>query len=523
MSKRSPKSVSEKLEIVLLHLEAGKSLSWLASPYGVSKDTLSNWVRKYKEAGVEGLEESRHWTKYSKELKEQAVSDYLNGLGSLKDLTEKYGISCDYVLRSWIKRYTSGKELKATSRGMSRMKQGRKTTFDERVEIVNFTLAHEKDYQGAVEKYGVSYQQVYSWVRKFEKDGSNGLLDRRGKGLESKPNLTSEEELRLKIKQQEERIKYLEMENGLPKKVRRNQATKSTVRMGRHLESFQAIKEYADEQKEASISHLCRILKVSRSGYYKWLRHQETPSEQENTRLIDVIKDLHSQHNGILGYRRMTRFVNRKLETNYNKKRIRRLMHILGIRSIIRRSKGYCTKTSFVNVEDNILNRDFTATAPNQKWCTDVTFLKYGIGCKAYLSAIKDLYDGSIVAYVVGQFNDNELVFETLRKARTANPEATPLIHSDRGSQYTSKDYYRLTTQYQMTRSMSRVGKCIDNAPIESFFGHFKTECYDLKKYKTFEELVSDIDAYIYFYNHQRFQERNNGLAPLEMRNKAVA
>ncbi len=120
-------------------------------------------------------------------------------------------------------------------------------------------------------------------------------------------------------------------------------------------------------------------------------------------------------------------------------------------------------------------------------------------------------------------FYYNELVLETLRKARKANTEATPLIHSDRGSQYTSKDYYRLTTQYQMTRSMSRVGKCIDNAPIESFFGHFKTECYDLKKYKTFEELVSDIDAYIYFYNHQRFQERNNGLAPLEMRNKAVA
>ena len=92
---------------------------------------------------------------------------------------------------------------------------------------------------------------------------------------------------------------------------------------------------------------------------------------------------------------------------------------------------------------------------------------------------------------------------ETLRKAQKANPNATPLIHSDRGSQYTSKDYYRLTTQYQMTRSMSRVGKCIDNAPIESFFRHFKTECYDLKKYKTFEELVSDIDAYIYFVTAQ--------------------
>lgn len=164
MSKRSPKSISEKLEIVLLHLEAGKSLSWLVRHHGVSKDTLSNWVRKYKEAGVEGLEGSRRWTKYSKEQKEQAISDYLNGLGSLKNLTEKDGISCHYVLRSWIKSYTSGKELKATSRGMSRMRQGRKTRLEERVEIVNFTLAHEKDYQGAVEKYGVSYQQVYSWV-----------------------------------------------------------------------------------------------------------------------------------------------------------------------------------------------------------------------------------------------------------------------------------------------------------------------------------------------------------------------
>lgn len=222
MSKRSPKSISEKLEIVLLHLEAGKSLSWLARRYGVSKDTLSNWVRKYKEAGVEGTRGKSSLdevTKYSKELKEQAVSDYLNGLGSLKDLTKKYGISDPYVLRSWIKSYTSGKELKATSKGMRRMKQGRKTTFEERIEIVNFTLAHEKDYQGAVEKYGVSYQQIYSWVRKFEKDGSNGLLDRRGKGLTSKPNLTPEEELRLKIKQQEERIKYLEMENGLLKKL----------------------------------------------------------------------------------------------------------------------------------------------------------------------------------------------------------------------------------------------------------------------------------------------------------------
>lgn len=99
------------------------------------------------------------------------------------------------------------------------MKQGRKTTFEERLEIVTFTIAHEKDYQSAIEKFNISYQQVYSWVRKFEKEGAQGLVDRRGKGLESKPNLTEAEELQLKIKQLEERNRYLEMENGLLKKL----------------------------------------------------------------------------------------------------------------------------------------------------------------------------------------------------------------------------------------------------------------------------------------------------------------
>ena len=142
--------------------------------------------------------------------KSERINDmmfYLNKKNqfNLKDITEKYGISNQYVLRGWIKRYKSGK-------GNSRMKQGRQTTFEEGVEIVTFTIACDKDDQAAIDKYGISYQQVYSWVRKFEKQGSLGLEDRRGKGLESKPNLTTEEELQLKIKQLEEGNCYLEME-----------------------------------------------------------------------------------------------------------------------------------------------------------------------------------------------------------------------------------------------------------------------------------------------------------------------
>ena len=219
MSKRSPKSVEEKLEIVQLSLNGKKSTSQLSQLYGVSESTIQYWKVTYKKFGIEGLKESHTWKNYSAELKKQAVQDYLDGKGSQYDICQKYGISSQSVLQKWLKRYTSGEDLKATSKGYNRMKQGRKTTFEERVEIVNYTIAHDKDYQAAVNKFGVSYQQVYSWVRKFEKNGSQGLVDRRGKGLDSKPNLTETEELQLKIKQQEERIKYLETENGLLKKL----------------------------------------------------------------------------------------------------------------------------------------------------------------------------------------------------------------------------------------------------------------------------------------------------------------
>ena len=175
MSKRSPKSVEEKLEVVHLYLEQGKSIAALVKVFGVSISTIRYWIRRYHRDGVEGLKESHSWKKYRSELKKEAVTDYLTGRGNLSMIVEKYGISNQSVLRSWIKRYTSGKELKATGKGNSRMKQGPQTTFEEGVEIVTFTIACDKDDQAAIDKYGISYQQVYSWVRKFEKQASLGL------------------------------------------------------------------------------------------------------------------------------------------------------------------------------------------------------------------------------------------------------------------------------------------------------------------------------------------------------------
>lgn len=248
-----------------------------------------------------------------------------------------------------------------------------------------------------------------------------------------------------------------------------------------------------------------------------------TPYEEENQWLLGVVKTMFNEFQGIYGYRRLTMNINRRHGTQYNHKRIRRLLIKLGLRSYIRRSNGYCTKTSYQNIEANHLNGAFTATAPNEKWLTDVTYLKYGIGQKAYLSAIKDVYDGSIVAYKLRKRNDNPLVMDTLKDAIEMYPDATPMIHSDRGSQYTSKAFRQITTEAGMTRSMSRLATCTDNAPMESFFGHFKCECYDLKMYTTFETLEADIEKYIKFYNHDRFQAKLNSLSPMEFRAQAAA
>lgn len=228
---------------------------------------------------------------------------------------------------------------------------------------------------------------------------------------------------------------------------------------------------------------------------------------------------------GIYGYRRMTMNLNRKMNKHYNAKRIHRLMKLVGLQAKIRRKKKWDHRPSDNNVADNILNREFTAAHPNEKWVTDITELKYGEGQKAYLSAVLDLYDNSIVSYEIGHRNDNELVFKTIKRAlATATLEDEKLlIHSDRGFQYTSNGFKKIVKKKHLTHSMSRVGKCIDNGCMESFWGTLKVERYYLHHYQSFKELQKDIKNYIQFYNQDRLQAKFNGLSPIEYRTKAIA
>ena len=286
----------------------------------------------------------------------------------------------------------------------------------------------------------------------------------------------------------------------------------------RQEDSYVAIRYLHDTQKYPIVK-LCAVLNINRSSYYKWSKRKPSTNQLQNEKIIGWIKELYEEQNGILGYRQMTITINRIHKVCYNKKRIRRLMQFLGLKSVCRvKKKSYIPSIPEIEA-DNVLNREFYADAPNEKWLTDVTEFKYYVGQevrKLYLSAILDLYDKRIVAYNIADSNNNQLVFDNFDDAVALNPDAHPLFHSDRGFQYTNITFYNKLQAAKMRQSMSRVGRCIDNGPMESFWGMLKSEMYYLRRFTDSKELIRSIENYIYFYNNVRYQKRLRCMTPME-------
>lgn len=271
---------------------------------------------------------------------------------------------------------------------------------------------------------------------------------------------------------------------------------------------------------------MCKLGQVSRAAYYKWLNRKIPVNEIENERIAQVVETIHNE-NPDKGYRRIRDDLERYHGINVNDKRVLRICRKRDIRSTIKYSNQGCTRQSAnpQYIAENILNREFTADAPNEKWLTDVTEFKYYIGIevhKIYLSAILDLYDRRIVSFIIGDFNNNALVFDTFDEAVKSNPDAHPLFHSDRGYQYTSRVFRAKLENAGMTQSMSRVAKCIDNGPMEGFWGIMKREMYYGKKYKTRDELIKAIEEYIDYYTNRRVQRKLCVLTPQEYYEKQL-
>lgn len=267
----------------------------------------------------------------------------------------------------------------------------------------------------------------------------------------------------------------------------------------------------------------CALAKVSRSGFHQWLRHADDPDcDHEDYLVIKGIFDAGKRKYGV-------RTITMKLlerGTPMNHKKVARIMRKYGLRTKIRRKNPYkaiMKRSQEHRTFENVLDRAFDQTVPYTVFCTDITYLPYNHRF-AYLSVIKDIASGEVVAWHLAEHLYMELVLVTLEKLKRDHAHALKevLIHSDQGFHYTNPLYIDLVSDLTMVQSMSRKGNCIDNAPIESFFGHLKDEvAYNTAK--TFDELHAMIEVYMEYYNGERRQWDKQKMTPVQYRDHLLS
>ncbi|MNM91025.1 Integrase core domain protein [compost metagenome] len=258
---------------------------------------------------------------------------------------------------------------------------------------------------------------------------------------------------------------------------------------------------------------------LARSTFYYQVKCLQKPDK--HAALKEVVQRVYHEEKGRYGYRRVTLAI-RNQGTLVNKKVIERLMAELGLKSVVRPKKYRSYRGTVGKVAMNLLERNFVAQRPNQKWVTDVTEFKVAQQ-KLYLSPVMDLYNGEIIAYETASRPTYDLVGNMLEKALDGLGEKPKLvIHSDQGWHYQQAQYRHKLAARGVKQSMSRKGNCLDNAAMESFFGTLKSEFFYLKRFESVEELKAGLEEYIHYYNHDRIRLKLNGLSPVSYRTQAA-
>ena len=264
------------------------------------------------------------------------------------------------------------------------------------------------------------------------------------------------------------------------------------------------------------VSTLCELAHVSKSGYYEWLKHANDPDKDYDDYVR--VKKVFDKGKGIWGWR------NLKMRLpDMNHKKIQRIMEKYGLVTKIRRKNPYkmiMKKTMEHRTFPNKLQREFDQIVPFKVFCTDITYIRFQYRF-VYLSVVKDIASGEVIAWNLSILLEETLVTETLKNMKLDSYENI-MIHSDQGFHYTNPVYIEIVKELKMIQSMSGKGNCIDNAPIESFFGHLKDEL-EYKSCKSFEELRSKIEEYMQYYNNERKQWERKKMTPVEYRNHLLA
>ncbi|PIM81093.1 IS3 family transposase [Fusobacterium pseudoperiodonticum] len=388
-----------------------------------------------------------------------------------------------------------------------------------KLQTINRILINNESINSVAIDIGLASNGIlHNWLSKFKENEYNVVEKKKGRKPKSMTKLKRNNKVlseKDKIKLLEDEIIYLKAENGILKKIESSSSRKGAKRE-------EKVRVIAELRAKYPFKMLLKIAGISRSVYYYYIDKKDI--DEKNKDIIEKIKEIYYVNKGRYGYRRVTlELKNQGL--NINHKKVQRLMKKFNLQSIVRKKRKYSSyKGQIGKIADNHIKRNFEATAPNQKWFTDVTEFNLR-GEKLYLSPILDAYGRYIVSYDISHSANLEQINHMLNLAFKENENYENLIfHSDQGWQYQHYSYQKKLKEKKITQSMSRKGNSLDNGLMECFFGLLKSEMfYDQEeKYKTLEELKEAIEDYIYYYNNKRIKEKLKGLTPASYRSQSL-
>jgi len=504
-------SYEDRVQAVRLYLKLGKRIKATIRQLGYpTKNSLKAWHREYEQCHDLRTGYVRATPRYSAEQKQAAVDHYLSHDHCAAATLRALGFPSRGTLAAWIDELCPeiGKRLVGRVAGSVP-----KSLAVKRAAVIEL-CAREVSARVVAQKTGVSRPMLYNW--------KNQLLGREVPASMKRKKKPAPEHERAELERQVESlrldIRKLQLEHDILKKA--NELVKKGMGIDPQLLSNREKTMLIDALKQTyPLPELLSVLRLARSSYFYHRARLLVADRHAGARR--VIADIFECNHRCYGYRRIRAALNRQ-QVFISEKVVRRLMRQEGLAAATTRRRRYGSYRGEISpAPENLINRDFHATAPNQKWLTDITEFQLPAG-KVYLSPVIDCFDGLVVSWSISTRPDAELVNTMLDSAieSVAGSDERPVVHSDRGAHYRWPGWLSRMSDARLVRSMSRKGCSPDNAACEGFFGRLKTELFYPRNWRatTVDQFIEVLDSYIRWYNTTRIKVSLGSLSPLEYR-----
>ncbi|EFD4966212.1 IS3-like element IS1397 family transposase [Escherichia coli] len=441
--------------------------------------------------------------KHSFEVKIAAVNHYLAGHAGIISTAKLFQLS-HTSLSHWINLF-----LLHGPRALD-CRHRRSYSPEDKLCVVLYALGHSESLPRVAARFNIpSHNTVKNWIKGYRKSGNEAFIRRRKEKSMTRSDDTHENEANMTPEEMKNELRYLRAENAYLKAMQEHLLEKKPPGAGEKTKVIRSLRCGHCQ------SDLLKAAGLARSTLYYQLSLQKAKDKYADVK--QLIASIFHEHRGCYGYRRIHCEL-QKRGLKFSGKTVRKLMQQLGLKSPVRLKKYRSYRGNMGLAAENILQRQFKAEAPCEKWVTDITEFRAG-GQKLYLSPILDLFNGEIVAWETACRPTEELVKRMLNKGLESLAEGEkPLLHSDQGWHYRIKSYQSALADKGLVQSMSRKGNCLDNAVMENFFGHLKEEMYYRRDYRSVEELENAVNEYITYWNQKRIKLSLGGLSPVEYR-----